>query len=93
MDPLKSQSLSAQAHVYTEPMGQMARAILDDIMFLNGDLSIEGLRDNDAGILRAEMNRKNLIDASAMPDEVRNARIDAPAARKARKEFKSNREQ
>ncbi len=93
VDPLKSQSLSAQAHVYTEPMGQMARAILDDIMFLNGDLSIEGLRDNDAGILRAEMNRKNLIDASAMPDEVRNARIDAPAARKARKEFKSNREQ
>lgn len=80
-DPLTGQTLSAQAHVYTAPMNEIANSLIDQIKFAKGELTPEGVRANDAAIARATNSRERFIDMSKMSDAVRSARLNSPKAR------------
>ncbi len=83
-DPLTGQTISAQAHVYTAPMNEIANSIVDQIKFAKGELTPEGVRDNDANIARARHSRERFIDMSKMSDKVRVATLNSPKAKSAR---------
>lgn len=92
-DPLTSQSISSQAHVYTAYMNLMANGIIDHIKFINGDLTGEGIRANDANIARAQLSRDRFIEISRLPDKLQNAKFDAGRLKADKRLFKLERSQ
>ncbi|GEM_PF-2162745 len=76
VDPLTGQTFSAQAHVYTAPMNEMAQEIIQQIKFAKGELTPQGVRDNDANIAMARESRERFIELSKMSDQVRAAKIN-----------------
>lgn len=84
-DPLTGQTISAQAHVYTAPMNEIAQDIVDIIKFAKGELTPEGVKSNDINIARARQNRDRFIELSKMSDKVRSAKINSPQMRAAKK--------
>lgn len=91
-DPLTSQSISSQAHVYTGPMNYYATRIIDRIKFLNGELTADGIRANDANIARAQSARDRFIELQKVPSKVLNAKLDAQLTKNAKREFNMKRD-
>ena len=91
-DPLTSHTISSQAHVYTGPMNYYASRIIDHIKFLNGELSAEGVRANDANIARAQMSRDRFIELQKVPSKILNAQLDADLMKNAKRDFKMKRD-
>lgn len=76
-DPLTGRTISAQAHVYTAPMNEITNSIIDQIKFAKGELTIDGVRTNDAAIARARASREKYIEYSKISDRVRSAQLNS----------------
>lgn len=93
VDPLSGHSLSAQAHVYTAPMNRIAQNIVEKIQFYKGELTPDGVRENDAAIARANAAKNKFMDLSKMSDKVRALHLDTKQTRKALKELRASKSQ
>ncbi len=80
-DPLTGRVFSNQSHVYTAGMNNIATNLVDQIKFYNGEVSGDGIRQNDYAIQRGRLVRDKLLDISKMPDRLRNAKINSKTAR------------
>ena len=80
-DPLTGRTISAQAHVYTAPMNEIASSIVDQIKWAKGELTIDGVRTNDAAIARARESREKYIEYSKLSDRVRTAQLNSAKSR------------
>ena len=74
-DPLTGMTISAQAHVYTAPMNEIAADIIDHLKYAKGELTPEGVRENDANVARARASRNAFVESSKLSDKVRAAKI------------------
>ncbi len=85
-DPLTGRTISAQAHVYTAPMNEIASILVDKLKFAKGVLTPEGVRANDAAIETARHSRERFVELSKMSDKVRSARLNSAAKQMQRSE-------
>lgn len=91
-DPLTSQSISSQAHVYTAPMNYYATRFIDHMKYLNGELTGEGIRENDLNIARAKASRDRFAELNKIPSEKLNAKLNAKLLNQDKKAHKLQRE-
>ncbi len=83
-DPLTGRTISAQAHVYTAPLNEIAQMLVDRIKFAKGELDTGGVRANDAAVARARESRDKYIELAKLSDKVRSAQLNSPKAKAAK---------
>ena len=91
VDPLTGRVISNQSHVYTAPMNNIATGLVDQIKFYNGEISGDGIRQNDYAIQRGRLVRDKLLDISKIPGKVLNAKLNNAASLQERRRINAER--